>query len=79
MSKMVIHTYRTGDNTEKTGKLNRSTAIRLFCQECMGWQAHLVKECPSKTCELFPYRLGPGRIDAECVLESNLTTRNRIK
>jgi len=75
----VIHTYRTGNNKTKTKKLTRSNAIRLFCQECMGWQAHLVRDCPSKTCVLFPYRMGPGKIDAESVLQDTNTMQGRLE
>jgi hypothetical protein len=75
----VIHTYRTGNDKIETRKLTRSAAIKLFCQECMGWQALLVKDCPSKTCVLFPYRMGPGKIDADSALQSLNTTQNRMK
>lgn len=69
MSKKVVHTYRIGNHRKKTGKLTRSKAIQYFCKECMGWQTHLVRGCPSKNCVLYPYRMGPGRIDAERVLQ----------
>ncbi len=79
MARQVIHNYRTGNSTNETGKLTRSKAIKLFCQECMGWQAHLVRDCPSKTCVLFPYRMGPCRIDAESVLQDTNTMQEQLE
>lgn len=59
----VIHRYKVEDAKIKTGPITRSKAIRLFCNECMGFQPYLVADCPSKNCVLYPYRKGPGKVD----------------
>ena len=33
-------------------------AIRCFCIECMGGQVTYVKDCTSKTCPLYDFRMG---------------------
>ena len=33
-------------------------AIRLKCLDCSCWQQSEVKDCPSKACILWPYRMG---------------------
>jgi hypothetical protein len=37
---------------------NRATAIRAYCVECQGGFLVAVKECPSVTCPLHPFRMG---------------------
>jgi hypothetical protein len=32
--------------------------IRQFCVHCMGGAPSLVRECPSKTCPVWSYRMG---------------------
>ena len=32
--------------------------IRRHCLYCMGGSIKLVRECPSRTCPLLPYRMG---------------------
>ena len=59
----VIHRYKVDNYKFKTGPITRSKAIRLFCIECMGWQPHLIPDCPSNHCVLYPYRMGPGQVD----------------
>lgn len=34
-----------------------AAAIKLFCQECMGFQPKLVRDCTDKRCPLFDFRL----------------------
>jgi len=34
-----------------------ASAIKLFCQECMGFQPKLVRDCPDKKCPLYDFRL----------------------
>jgi hypothetical protein len=34
-----------------------ATAIKLFCQECMGFQPKLVRGCTDHRCPLFDFRL----------------------
>lgn len=37
---------------------NRATAIRAYCISCQGFELTGVKECPSLTCPLHPFRMG---------------------
>ena len=37
--------------------LNARKAIRLHCQECMGFNANDVRRCSTPTCALFPFRI----------------------
>lgn len=41
-----------------TEDLTRAKAIRQKCLDCSGWQNKDVRECPVKTCALWPYRMG---------------------
>lgn len=34
------------------------SAIKAFCVDCMGDQPRLVKECATKSCPLWFYRIG---------------------
>ena len=43
--------------------ITRSEAIKIFCQDCMGWQKHYVKDCTDLECALWPYKLGQGRTE----------------
>jgi len=48
----VIEEIRSGE------KKHRSRAIRAFCLECMGYYAKEVRECASKNCPLYHFRMG---------------------
>jgi hypothetical protein len=37
---------------------NRTTAMRAFCVSCMGDDVYAVKDCPSVTCPIHPFRMG---------------------
>lgn len=37
---------------------NRATAIRAYCVMCQGGTTSGVRECPSVTCPLYPFRMG---------------------
>lgn len=37
------------------------TAIKVMCVMCMGWQAHLVKDCTSRACPLYRHRPGAAK------------------
>ena len=39
-----------------------ATAIRAHCLVCCGWKPAEVRQCPSETCALWPYRLRGGRV-----------------
>jgi hypothetical protein len=34
-----------------------AAAIKLFCQECMGFQPKVVRDCTDKRCPLYDFRL----------------------
>ena len=38
-------------------KVTRAQAVRLFCQECMGFQPKIVRDCPDQACPLWSFRL----------------------
>lgn len=45
----------------RTEKLTPMKAIRRFCHECCGFCencADEIRECPTETCALYPFRLG---------------------
>lgn len=46
-------------------KMTRSRAIRAKCLDCVCDQVSEVKECPSKACPLWPYRMGGTPTDTE--------------
>ena len=50
-----MHTMRTSKNGRITALLNRKTAIKAKCTECMGWEGN-PNECTAKLCPLFPFR-----------------------
>ena len=39
-------------------------AIRAHCVECFGGQPQVVADCPSRSCALWPWRMGKGNPDA---------------
>lgn len=44
---------------ESCGKrISRSKAIRYKCLDCCNYQGNEVKDCPSKSCPLWRYRMG---------------------
>ncbi len=49
----------TGSKTKPIdrSKLTRAVAVRLFCQECMGFQPKLVAGCTDLACPLWSFRL----------------------
>lgn len=46
------------ENKYKARIKNRTTAIRAYCVQCMGGDLAGVRNCPSITCPLFPFRMG---------------------
>lgn len=60
----VKHVIKNKDGEDWTVALTPQSAIRIKCQECMGWEQlpRSVKECTSPYCPLFPFREGknPG-------------------
>jgi len=40
--------------------LSRLQSIKRFCVQCMGGNAHLVKDCSAIHCKFFKYRYGKG-------------------
>ena len=62
----VRHTFLARGNTYQIKTLTTGKAIREFCFQCYGWDGDYkksVRECPSKNCALWPFRVGkdPGR------------------
>ncbi len=49
------HKVRTKAGGLKDVNLTRSTAIKAFCTECLGWQTH-PRECTAYNCSLYPFR-----------------------
>mgnify|MGYP006908300629 FL=1 len=45
----------------RTGK-SRKAALRMTCLQCVGWQEHEFRLCPSTHCQNYPYR-GTGATD----------------
>lgn len=43
---------------KKTEKRTPVRAIRAMCVHCMGDNVREPRNCPSKSCPLWPYRLG---------------------
>ena len=39
-----------------------AAAIRTYCLMCCCWKPAEVRQCPSKNCTLWPYRLRGGRV-----------------
>jgi hypothetical protein len=52
----VKHEIRTKNGKTKTVNLTRGRAIKLFCEECMGWIPKEVLYCTDKKCPLYPFR-----------------------
>lgn len=42
----------------RLGKRPSVKVFRAFCIDCMNGGSESVKECPTKGCECFPYRMG---------------------
>ncbi len=59
---MIRHEIRSKGGETRVVSLSPLRAIRLNCLECVCWAPSEVKNCTSKFCALFPYRLGkvPG-------------------
>ena len=55
----IKHTIRTENGTEEV-TLTPLTAVKYLCRECMGFQAHEVKNCTSPLCPVYPFRMGKG-------------------
>lgn len=55
------------------------SAIKEFCVDCMGDQPRLVKECTTKTCPLWPYRLGKGNTRRAMTDEQRQAAAERLR
>ena len=55
---MIKHTIKSKHGGTKEVYLSPLRAIRLNCLECVCWAPSEVKNCASKLCSLYPYRLG---------------------
>jgi len=47
----IIASYKEKVNSPLTG-------IRSHCVECMGGSVHLIAECTTTNCSLYPFRMG---------------------
>ena len=59
--KHTIKAWNYETNKQETKQISNLTpvrAIRLHCLECVGRSSKEVRECTSKFCALYPYRLG---------------------
>ena len=59
---------------------NPVKAIRAFCLECCGGSSYEVKDCTSKECNLYPFRLGrnPYRTKRELTEEQKAAAAERL-
>lgn len=51
-------------NGHETVNLNRRKAIRERCLNCTGWVRKEVKGCQLENCDIYPFRMGIGKQDA---------------
>jgi hypothetical protein len=55
----------------------RSIAIRNWCLECVGWEFCEVTRCTGRDCWFRPYRMGPGRTEADrCAAQDSRTIQD---
>lgn len=54
-------------------------SIKNFCIDCMGGQQRLVKDCPSKSCPLWAYRLGKSSRKREMTEEQRQAATERLR
>lgn len=50
----IIERYKTRIGNQQL------LAIRAHCVECFGGQPQAVADCPSRSCALWPFRMGKG-------------------
>jgi len=50
--------FRTKEGEIVTMVTTKTKAIKLKCLDCVGFSYQNVRDCESKTCHLYPYRLG---------------------
>lgn len=50
--------FRTKEGEIATMATTKTKAIKLKCLDCVGFSYLNVRDCESKTCHLYPYRLG---------------------
>jgi hypothetical protein len=67
----IKHLIRDRGNSVKEVSLTPIKAIRLFCNECMGFQVQEIKDCTDTKCSLFPYRMG-SNISCSRAVKNNL-------
>ena len=53
----IKHVIR-GRRGDVSVRLTRSSAVKRFCQECIGWTRDEVRLCSDSKCPLYPFRLG---------------------
>ena len=60
-------------------KISRAKAIRLQCEECMGFQIFMIKDCPAPSCPLWPFRMGRGQEHTDAPIHGKDYVRPRDK
>ena len=78
----VEHAVRTKDGgTILIKNLTRTTAIKLQCGECMGWDT-LPADCTDAKCPLFPFRgrtLRANRAEVAKSAKAPMTAEHKAK
>jgi len=55
---LIKSKIRKNDGGTKEVQLTPIKAIRFHCLDCVCWVPSEVKNCTSKLCPLYPYRMG---------------------
>jgi hypothetical protein len=74
--------FCTVDYSDKANYLNRRDAIKLYCASCYAGNTNEVRNCPSKTCPLWPFRNGRdprGRAAREYTPEQRAAAAERLR
>lgn len=56
LDKSVPEKHKLATQRALLGQITRSTAIRVKCLQCCGYQREEIKTCAVLTCALFPVR-----------------------
>ena len=58
----VTHTYYRSEKKLVTEEITPIRAIRAKCLDCSNWSVKEARECPVKTCPIWPYRMGRRQV-----------------
>lgn len=73
---MVTNKYEKLVKDSYGKRISRSKAIRYKCLDCCNYQGNEVKDCTSKSCPLWRYRMGHEERD-ELYDQVKKTKRNK--